>query len=141
MQLTRAADYAVRVMIHLAGLPPGTRLPGSALAAATGVPDSFMSKVLQGLVRARLIWSRRGVDGGFELAAAPESTTLLEVVEAIQGPIQLNRCLGSGESCERQPGCVVHAVWAEAQSAMLAVLRGANLAGLARRAEAETFPE
>jgi Rrf2 family protein len=133
MQLTRAADYAVRVMVHLAGLPPGSRVQRSTLAEATGVPESFMSKVLQGLVRARLISSRRGVEGGFELAVVPEETSLLAVVEAVQGPIQLNHCLGAGESCERQAGCAVHEVWAEAQSTMREVLGASSLAELARQ--------
>jgi len=67
MQLTRAADYGVRVMIHLATLPDKehTRLP--ALAQATGSPESFLSKVLQALCRAGFIDSRRGYAGGFEI--------------------------------------------------------------------------
>lgn len=132
MQLTRAADYAVRVMIQLATLPVGTRVQRNRLAEATGVPESFMSKVLQGLVRARLIASRRGIDGGFELAVAAETTSLLDVIEAIEGPIQLNFCLGSGHNCERQNYCAAHFVWAEAQAAMTNVLGRANIAELAQ---------
>lgn len=133
MQLTRAADYAVRVMIQLATLPAGTRVQRNALADATGVPESFMSKVLQGLVRARLVASRRGIDGGFELAVAADATSLLDVVEAIEGPIQLNFCLGSGQNCERQNYCAAHFVWAEAQDAMTNVLKRARISELARR--------
>ncbi len=133
MQLTRAADYAVRVMIHLATLPAGSRVQRNTLAEATGVPESFMSKVLQGLVRARLIASRRGIDGGFELAVAADATSLLDVIEAIEGPIQLNFCLGPGHNCERQHYCAAHFVWAEAQDAMKNVLRRANIAELSRQ--------
>ena len=60
MQLTRAADYAMRVMIHLATLPADERALLPALAAATAAPESFLSKVLQALSRARLITSQRG---------------------------------------------------------------------------------
>ncbi len=142
MQLTRAADYAVRVMIHLATLPVGSRVQRNTLAEATGVPESFMSKVLQGLVRARLIASRRGIDGGFELAVSAENTSLLDVIEAIEGPIQLNFCLGPGHNCERQNFCSAHFVWAEAQDAMTNVLRRANIAELAHRGKvARTAPE
>jgi Rrf2 family protein len=132
MQLTRAADYAVRVMIHLAGLPPGTRVHRATLAEATEVPGSFMSKVLQSLVRARLIASRRGVDGGFDLISSAEQISLLDVVEAIEGPIQLNFCLMAGDSCERHASCTAHVVWAEAQAAMTAVLKRVSMAELAR---------
>jgi Rrf2 family protein len=132
--LTRAADYAARVMIHLATLPSGTRVQRTVLAEATDVPDSFLSKVLQGLVRARLVASRPGVNGGFELVSDPEKVTLLDIVEAIDGQIALNICVSSADRCERQPGCVAHAVWAEAQEAVVRVLKSANLANLAEQA-------
>ena len=67
MQLTRAADYAVRVMIHLAGLPPGARVSRSELSAIAECPEQFLCKVLQNLTRAGLVISHRGNTGGFEL--------------------------------------------------------------------------
>jgi len=131
MQLTRAADYAVRVMIHLAALPEGQRslLPG--LAKATGVPDSFLSKVLQALVRARMVSSRRGQLGGFEILQRGREASVREVVEAVEGPINLNVCLLHGKGCDRKSRCLAHPVWADAQSAMLKVLNGALIADLA----------
>ncbi len=130
--LTRAADYAARVMVHLAGLDAGTRVQRSTLAEATGVPGSFMAKVLQGLVRARLISSRRGVDGGFELAVAPEQVSLLDVVEAIDGPLQLNVCV-TAPGCDRQTWCAAHLVWVDAQRAMTQILKQASIASLAKQ--------
>jgi Rrf2 family protein len=134
MQLTRAADYATRVLVHLAQLPAGTRASLPALAAAVAVPEQFLSKVLQTLARQRLIQSQRGASGGFALAADPERVTLLDIVEAVEGPIQLNLCLGPGEGCSRQSWCTVHLVWVEAQAAMTAVLRRASVASMARAA-------
>ncbi len=136
MQLTRAADYAVRVMIHMAGLPPGTRVLRSKLAEVAAVPESFLAKVLQSLTRAELIRSRRGLDGGFELLPSGRTVTLLDVVEAIDGPIQLNVCLATGESCKHEAWCPAHLVWAQAQEAMLSVLRAARIADLATQATA-----
>ena len=137
MQLTRAADYAVRVMIHLAGLPPGTRVSRSELSATAECPEQFLSKVLQNLTRAGLVVSHRGNTGGFELEERRRTATLLDVVEAIEGPIRLNVCLISDHSCNRQNWCPAHPVWAEAQQAMVAVLSNANIADLAKHA-AET---
>ena len=134
MQLTRAADYAIRVMTHLAGLPSGSRVSRSVLATATSVPDSFLSKVLQALARAQLVESRRGPDGGFELTADVQQLSLLEVVEAIDGPIRLNACLNSGGSCERQTWCSVRPVWQRSQDAMLDVLRSTTISELAKQA-------
>lgn len=130
--LTRAADYAVRVMVHMATLPVGTRIQRSMLAEATEVPDSFMSKVLQELVRARMIASRRGVDGGFQLAVAPQTVSMLDVVQAIDGPMRLNQCVGDKGNCARAAHCAAHVVWQEAQDAAASVLQKANIADLAR---------
>src|ERR1041385_5796608 len=127
MQLTRAADYAVRVMIHLAGLPPGTRVSRSELSGAAECPEQFLSKVLQNLTRAGLIVSHRGNTGGFELEESHRAASVLEVVEAIEGPLRLNLCLTSDHACSRQDWCQAHRVWGEAQQAMVSVLKRASI--------------
>ena len=137
MQLTRAADYAARVLVHLAGLPSGTRLTREGLAGQAGVPEHFMGKILQSLNRGGMVTSHRGVAGGYSLTKPAEAVNLLEVVEAMEGPLLLNVCLAEGPSCDRKDWCSVHSVWVEAQEALTAVLRGATIAALARKAEAE----
>jgi len=134
MQLTRAADYAVRVMIHLATLPDHERALLPALARATGTPESFLSKVLQALCRAGFIASRRGQSGGFEILPPGRRASIRAVIEAIEGPICLNLCLISGASCSRKPYCPAHPIWAKAQEAMLTVLNTATVADLALQA-------
>ena len=131
MQLTRAADYAVRVMIHMAGLPPGTRTSRTELANAAGCPDQFLSKVLQDLTRAGLVVSHRGNTGGFELPAVRETASVLEVVEAVEGPLRLNVCLAHDHACERQQWCPAHTLWAKAQEALVTVLRSTTISELA----------
>ena len=132
MQLTRAADYAVRVMIHLAGMPPGSRASRAELATAAECPEQFLSKVLQNLTRAGLVISHRGNTGGFELPRMHRNASILDVVEAIEGPIRLNLCLISEHSCNRQEWCPAHGVWDEAQRAMAAVLKSATVGELAQ---------
>jgi len=134
MQLTRAADYAVRVMIHLATLTPGTRVNRDRLAAASDVPTHFLSKVLQVLVRARLIVTHRGPSGGFNLAIPADEISVLRVVEAVEGPIALNVCATNGPGCSRQGWCPAHFVWLEAQAALTQVLRNVSIAMLAGEA-------
>lgn len=131
MQLTRAADYAVRVMVHLAGQAPHTRVSLVTLARATSAPESFLSKVMQALARGALISSQRGHSGGFSIAPRGRQASMREVIEAIDGPIQLNRCLGSDKQCARQVWCPAHPVWAKAQQAMFDVLEGARIGDLA----------
>ena len=133
MQLTRAADYAVRVMMHMAALPPGSRTSRSALAVAASCPEQFLSKVLQDLTRAGLVVSHRGNTGGFELPALSVGVSVLDVVEAVEGPIHLNICLACDAVCERQSWCPAHPVWARAQQAMVAVLGATFIADLAKQ--------
>jgi len=132
MQLTRAADYAVRVMIHLAGLPPGTRVSRSELSTAAECPEQFLCKVLQSLTKAGLIVSHRGNTGGFELEERHRRASLLDVVQAIEGPIHLNVCLNQDRGCTRQTWCPAHNVWAEAQRALSDVLGNATISELAQ---------
>jgi Rrf2 family protein len=136
MQLTRAADYAVRVLIHMAGLPPGTRTSRTELATAAGCPDQFLSKVLQDLTRAGLVVSHRGNTGGFELPTVRGTASVLEVVEAVEGPLRLNVCLTHDHACERQQWCPAHTVWAKAQEALVGVLRGTTISELAKQVPA-----
>lgn len=131
MQLTRAADYAVRVMIHLAGLEPGVRASRGDLAVAAECPEQFLAKVLQSLTHAGLVVSHRGNTGGFELLPSKRTASLLEVVEAVEGPIRLNVCLAS--SCSRQNWCPAHDVWREAQIALTGVLRSCSISELAQK--------
>jgi Rrf2 family protein len=93
MQLTRAADYAVRVMIHMASLPSATTLRLKNIGNEVNVPESFLAKVLQILTRAGMITSKRGPDGGFTLPDSSRQLTILDIVTAVDGPVQLNSCL------------------------------------------------
>jgi Rrf2 family protein len=127
MQVTRASDYAVRVTLHLAGLPPGSRASRAALARAADAPQTFVAKILQQLVDAQIVRSHAGRAGGFELARPPASVSVLDIVTAIEGPLCLNRCLASEDACHLAATCPAHGVWAEAQSAMAGVLAGASL--------------
>ncbi len=136
MQLTRAADYAVRVMVHLATLPNKERVLLTALAAATGTPKSFLSKILQALAHAQMISSVRGQKGGFTLLSRGRRASMREVIEAIEGPIYLNVCVKSGKSCARNSWCPAQPYWAKAQEAMLAVLDSTVIAEMAAQASA-----
>lgn len=137
MQITRASDYAVRVMIHLAGLPPSSTIQQAELSKVTDVSGHFLSKVLQQLVRARLIRSQRGSGGGYVLAVSASQVSLLDVVEAMEGPVRLNQCLDEGPSCERKSWCPAHEIWAEAQMAIMRVLGGTSMATLAARVRSD----
>ena len=131
MQVTRTADYGVRVLTHLAMLPPGTRLTAAELAVGSHAPVTFVAKILQRLVAARLVVSHRGFEGGFELGREPRTVSMLDIVTALDGPLCLNDCLPGGAGCDSAVGCAAHDVWARAQAALAGVLAAATLDTLA----------
>lgn len=133
LQLTRAADYAVRALIHLAVQPAGARLSQVDIASAISAPAPFVGKVMQQLASAGLVISQRGIGGGFALHPAAREATMLDAVTAIEGPLALNTCLSPDEPCERAAFCPAHHVWHEAQVRVAEVLRAATIGALASR--------
>lgn len=87
MRLGRAAAYAVFATTHLAEHANGRPIQGRDIADSCGVPAGHLLKILQQLVRAQVLSSERGPAGGFVLRKSPEEISLLEIVEAIEGPI------------------------------------------------------
>jgi Rrf2 family protein len=119
MQLTREGDYAVRALVDLAGRPRGEVVRTDALSATTGVPRPYLAKIIQILSRARLVQTRQGPAGGVSLLKDPATITLREMVEAVEGPIYLNRCLVRPGECPRDRFCPVHPVWHRIQAVLL----------------------
>jgi Rrf2 family protein len=130
LRLTRAADYAVRAMMHIGSLPENSVALKDDIAAAQHVPPSFMAKILGQLVKSGLLRSARGVNGGFGLARAAAAITLLEIVEGVDGPIHLNDCVPDPEHCTLSHDCPASAVWLEVQDQMTALLRQTTLEAL-----------
>ena len=140
MQITRATDYAVRALTHLAMLPPATRLTADELAGEHHASSARAAKILQRLVTARLLVSRRGFDGGFELARAPRDISILDIIIALEGPLCLNACLDGGAGCAEAESCAAKAVWARAQAALERELAGATLEQLAAPGDHDPVP-
>jgi Rrf2 family transcriptional regulator, iron-sulfur cluster assembly transcription factor len=131
MRLTRGADYGARGIIYLARQPMNAVVLVGEIASAEELSESYLAKIFQDLAKEGLVRSHRGAKGGFSLARPPESITLRQVIEAIEGPIAINRCLAPWEGCERSDTCPVYPVLARAQEQLLAVLDGATLRDLA----------
>lgn len=130
LRLTSATDYGVRAMIHLASIPVGRRALREEIAEAERIPSSFVAKVLRSLVRADLLKAVRGVNGGFSLARDPEQINLLEIVEAVEGPIRLFNCTNPEKGCEQEPQCPAAPVWKTMQEDMRRTMRNKSLEDL-----------
>ena len=87
MKLSRTVAYAVRATIQLAQHPSDTPVPCSKLASEGKMPERFLLQILRNLVTHGVLRSTRGVDGGYTLTRSPEKISLLDVIEAIEGPM------------------------------------------------------
>lgn len=130
MLITRAGDYGLQGMVHLATLPKDKDAYVAEIARNCGVPASFLAKIFQNLSKVGLVRSQRGAKGGFNLARKPSEITVLEILESIEGNIYLNRCLISEDECPKRPTCNAHLVFKEAQKAIRKVLSSYTLQDL-----------
>jgi Rrf2 family protein len=97
MKLTRASSYAIHALAYLGSQKSKQPLASHEIARARGIPERFLLKVLKPLVSARVLQSIKGPNGGYRLAKPAQSISLLEILEAVDGPI---RPLGSFSSEE-----------------------------------------
>ena len=131
LELTRRGDYAIRAVIALGRSEQGVVISAPRLAAITGIPRRFVAQVMVEMVRAGIAEAKLGRLGGYRLARDPESMTLLEVVEAVEGDPRRRVCVLRSGPCLWDGPCDVHQVFAAAQDALLAELGRATIAELA----------
>jgi len=127
--LRQHTDYAFRLLVALAQAP---RKPISTrvLASEADVPYQFASKIMQKLHEQGLVESVMGPFGGFRLARPAEKVTLLEIIEAVQGPVVVNTCLLGQDTCQRRNICPVRDKLESLQKTMVDYLRSVRLADL-----------
>ena len=106
LKLTKKADYGLIAMRFLA--ENGT-VSASAkdIAEAHGIPPELLAKILQKLVKARLLSSHHGTNGGYLLARDARTITALEVIKAIEGPLFLTSCVTTRGECGHTSRCTV----------------------------------
>jgi len=133
MQVSSKSRYALRALVELdlrtGGAPRPVRVVD--LASERDLPEQFLEQLFATLRRAGILRSHRGHGGGFTFARRPDMVTVLEVIEALDGPLTLAACTG-GE-CDQEDACGPAAVWQEAVAAFEAVLARTTVADLAER--------
>jgi len=138
MQITRAGEYAVLGLLALAGREAGQVVMLEELCRGENIPKSFLAKIFQSLVRAGLARSVRGVGGGFVLARTPDAISVLQIIEAVEGPITFQRCQAPEHEagCIRSHGCPLCGLFGEAQQRVRELFSRTTLAGLLEKQNA-----
>lgn len=113
MKLSTKARYGLRAMTEIAKSYGGAPAKRKEIAEKQGLSDSYLENLLIVLKNIRIIETTRGSNGGYVLCRPPSQITVLEIVEALEGPLDLVECVSSGKSCEKSDRCSARMVWGE----------------------------
>ncbi len=126
--IRRKTDYGLRALVAIA--QANRPLRAEELAEQEGAPVAFLHKALTDLANSGIVEGQRGPAGGFTMARPPARVTLLEAVEAMQGPLAVSRCLLGDDACARQAECGLRFAWAMVQHKIASFLRGLTVEDL-----------
>ena len=134
LKVSAKARYALRILLDVA-VNASAEAPrtGAAIAQAQQISEKFLSRIVVALRRKGLIRSVRGNVGGFRLAMSADDIRLLDVIEAVQGPLAILDCLAPNAACPRESTCLAHRVWADVNASFAATLAKISLASILRR--------
>jgi FeS assembly SUF system regulator len=127
LRVTKLTDYATVVLTVLASDPDAVA-SAAGLAERAGLEAPTVAKVLKPLAQAGLVEAFRGVNGGYRLARAADDISLIEVVEAMEGPLGMTECSVHAGACGIERSCNVRANWRRINDVVIDALRGVTLA-------------
>jgi len=123
--------YAIRAMTRIAQLTPqGGFCLLKQIVEEDSLPGHYVGKLLQELVKAEILISAKGRNGGFALRNPPSSVTLRQIVEAIDGPDYLSQCVLGFEGCDDEQHCPHHDVWKPLRKQVIDLMDSTSLADL-----------
>lgn len=132
MRLTRKSDYALQAVIQLAvgqhASPERTNpVSISNISSAGNIPRDFAAKILKKLAYAGILESFSGKNGGYRLARPPQDISFREIIEAVEGPIIINRCLENSSDCAQAGFCQMLETWKGTQAELIKLLHGVKI--------------
>jgi Rrf2 family cysteine metabolism transcriptional repressor len=134
MKFSVKTEYGLRALIDLASQPTRKPVGAREIAARQDIPERFLEQQITALRKAGLVNSQRGAGGGCSLARQPEAITVLDVVEALDGPVMNMDCISqNGSDCRQSAKCVVQELWLESQVKLREYLGSVTIADLASR--------
>lgn len=132
MKLTKESNYAVSALAYMASFAQDTIHASAAVAKATQIPPTFLSKILGKLTRAEILVAHRGHERGFSFARPMRDISLRQVLEAIDGPSVLTRCIFWSGTCSDGDPCDLHPIWKDVRPRLATQLEETSLADIAR---------
>jgi Rrf2 family protein len=136
MRVSAKVDYAIRAMVELAAAPPGT-VKVERIATEQRIPRNFLENILLDLRHAELVTSRRGVEGGYQLARPATEISVADVIRAVEGPLASVRGVRPDELEYPGPAASLRETWIELRAAIRGVLEETTLDDLVRRSAGE----
>jgi Rrf2 family protein len=134
LSLTRRSEYGIRALMHMAELPAEQRVTAAELAEACNIPPGNVPTIMNILSRAGLLVCTPGRGGGCTLALHPKNISMLDIIESLEGRLDLSHCLLDSRRCdEHDPECAVHVAWTEGRSAAVESLARTSLDETVRR--------
>jgi Rrf2 family protein len=135
MLYSRSAEYAIRAFVHLAQVPDGRYAMVKQIAAEEEIPAHFLAKILQQLARKGMLRSSKGPTGGFSLRVPPDEVRLLDIVEALDGLAEYEKCASGLAECNDDMPCPLHDSWKALRSRIMDYLERNTIADLAKALE------
>jgi len=134
MKLSTKVRYGVRAMIDLANHQGEAPILVKSISERQDISKKYLESLLASLKAAGLVRSVRGAKGGYKLAQPPESITLEQITNALDGPPILVECVEDPELCKRSDTCVARELWRDMTDSLRLKLRGTTLADMAKKA-------
>jgi Rrf2 family protein len=131
LRLSKKADYALLAMRHLAARTDREAVSARELAESYDIPPELLAKVLQKLVRARLLESHQGIRGGYGLARPAAGVSVAEVIQAIDGPLTVTACSEEDHSCDQYSKCGIRDPLWRIKDRIVSALAATSVAELA----------
>jgi len=135
MIYSRSSEYAIRAFVHLAQVPDGKYAMVKQIAAEEEIPAHFLAKILQQLARKGLLKSSKGPTGGFSLRQPSGEIRLLDIVEALDGLTEYEKCASGLSECSDEMACAMHDSWKALRSRIMDYLGRNTIADLAKALE------
>ncbi|RQD67326.1 MAG: Rrf2 family transcriptional regulator [Desulfonatronovibrio sp. MSAO_Bac4] len=130
MKLSTTIRYGTRLMLDMAEQKGKGPIRIKTIAKRQGISEKYLEKIVRLLRKAGLVDGLRGPGGGYMLAVPPDKITLADILEAVQGKVELCPCLNEPEQCEKHEDCKTRKVWNDINQTIWMKLKGITLTDL-----------